>query len=559
MSDAFLIPEHAPLRRHKLGALTSIGRHPENSISIQDRSVSKFHAQVHRTEDGGYELQDLGSRNGTFVGGERIQRCSIGNGDEVVLGTVRFRFRAERGEVAITSSTSEVGVLRRGGVTMIGPTPGSTPSGVALVASEPAIEVADSLTIAQDRFLPGDEVVSVDELRRDYDKLRIAHELSSVFRMDSDLDDLLKAIATRSFDLIPADRCAILLMAPDGETLESRIVMERGGGEPKETMRLSQTVLDEVIANRKAILCTDAISDGRFQSAASIVALSIRSAMCVPLIHEDELFGAMHVDSLHQVQAFSQKDLQIFTSVANQAGFALKNASLVQQIQKESETRARLGRLLSPNLVEDVVNGKLDIAQGGEARDVAVMFTDIRGFTRMSESMAASDVTRMLNEYFEVMVEILFQWGGTLDKYIGDAMMALFGVPRADDGGTLRAVRCALAMQGGLRSLNRTREARGDEPLGIGIGINFGEVIWGPMGSRQTTDYTVVGDVVNTASRLCSLSPAGDVIISERVLKLVEGSVKVEELPPTKLKGKAAPIQVYRVISAGELSPPESS
>jgi len=174
----------------------------------------------------------------------------------------------------------------------------------------------------------------------------------------------------------------------------------------------------------------------------------------------------------------------------------------------------------------------------------------------MSENMAASEVTRMLNEYFEVMVEILFNWGGTLDKYIGDAMMALFGVPRADEGGTLRSVRCAMAMQSGLRSLNRTREARGDEPLGIGIGINFGEVIWGPMGSQRTTDYTVVGDVVNTASRLCSLAPAGDVIISEAVYKLVIDSVKVDELPPTKLKGKSAPLQVYRVISAGDLTPP---
>jgi adenylate cyclase len=552
MSKAYLIPEHAPLERHIIGALSSLGRHPENTIEIHDRSVSKFHAQIQRDKDGSYILQDLGSRNGTYVAGERIDRRAIINGDEVVFGTVRFRFRAERPSTGINPVMREAGVpAPRGGVTMLGPVPGDVPSKVALISSEPAIQLADSFGVEQDRFVPGEEIQNIDVLRRDYDKLRIAHELNAALRMDQDVDEMLRAIAERSFDLISADRCAILLMCEDGETLQPQVVMERGGGELRDPMRLSQTVLDEVITNRKAILCTDASTDGRFQSSASIMALSMRSAMCVPLLHDSELFGAMHVDSLQHTQAFSQKDLDLFTSIANQTAIALKNASLIQQVQVESEQRARLGRLLSPNMVEEVVSGKLDLAQGGELRRVAMMFTDIRSFTQMSDQMTAEEVTAMLNEYFEVMVEVLFKMGGTLDKYMGDGLMALFGVPRADDDAALQSVRCGLEMQVALRSLNRTREKRGDRPIGIGIGINVGDVTWGPIGSHETMDYTVIGDEVNVAARLCGMAPAGDVIISRPVFEAVGDTIRVQELEPAILKGKPEPVPVYKVIGEG--------
>ena len=549
MSKAYLIPEHAPLERNPIGALSSLGRHPENSIEIHDRSVSKFHAQIQRSADGVYTLQDLGSRNGTYVDGERIESRVIVNGDEVVFGTVRFRFRAERPSTGINPVFREAGTAApRGGVTMIGPVPGSVPSKVALIASEPAIQLADTFEGEQDDFVPGEEIHNIDALRRDYDKLRIAHELNAALRMDQDVDEMLAAIAERSFDLISADRCAILLMCEDGETLQPEVVMERGGGEVRDAIQLSQTVLDEVISNRKSILCTDASADGRFESSKSILALSMRSAMCVPLLYEDELFGAMHVDSLQQTQAFSQKDLTIFTSIANQTAIALKNASLVQQVQVESEQRARLGRLLSPNLVEEVVSGKLDLVQGGEMRRVAMMFTDIRSFTQMSDTMTAEQVTHMLNEYFEVMVEILFKMGGTLDKYMGDGLMALFGVPRDDPDASLQAVRCGLEMQVALRSLNRTRENRGDRPISIGVGINVGDVTWGPIGSHETMDYTVIGDEVNVAARLCSMAPPGEVIISRSVFEEVGEKIRVDALEPAVLKGKPDPVPVYRVI-----------
>lgn len=551
MLDAFLIPENAPLERHRLGALTSLGRHPENTIEIPDRSVSKFHAQIQRTPEGGFLVQDLGSRNGTYIGNDRLERRELRDGDELTLGTVRFRFKGHKAGQAFTTALRVPDLLNSGGnLTVLGGK-GAGKGTVALTTSDQGIEHSNGFEVRSDRFLPADQVRDPELLRQDYDKLRIAHELNAALRVDTNVDDMMSAIAARIFDLLPADRCAILLMADDGRGLEPRTVMQRGGGEPEATMPLSQTVLNEVVQKRKAVLSTDAITDGRFNASHSIVALSMRSTMCVPIVYEDEIFGAIHVDSLERSNAFSQKDLQLFTSIANQTAAALKNASLLQAVQRETETRVRLGRLLSPNVVEEVVAGRIDMAKGGERRELAVLFSDIRGFTSMSEQMDAEDVTRLLNEYFEVMVDVLFQCGGTLDKYLGDGLMAVFGAPKPDPMAAANAVRCGLLMQSALRSLNRTRQARGEHPIQIGIGINYGEVIWGPLGSRKTMDYTVVGDTVNLASRLCGVAKAGDVIISSGVQQRLGDGLSVTPLAPQSVKGKAEPVLVYRVDQPG--------
>ena len=557
MAEAYLVPDLAPLNRHRLGALTSLGRHPENTVEIPDRSVSKFHAQIQRTPEGRHFLQDLGSRNGTYVGSRRIERHELEDGEELVLGTVRFRFHAERSTTGLTSAIRVADILKAtggGGLTVLGP---ATGGGVTLHEGESAIEHSNTYDVGQDRFLPAAEVTDIEALRRDYDKLRIAHELNSALRPDAPVDDLLRQIATASFDLIPADRCAILLMSEDRKSLEPRIVMKKGGGEPDEAMPLSQTVLNEVVTHKKAVLATDAITDGRFQAAASIVALSMRSAMCVPLIYEEEIFGAMHVDSLQRAYAFTKKDLQIFTAVANQTASALKNASLLLEVEAEAEKRALLGRLLSPNVVEEVVNGQIDLTQGGELRQAAVLFSDIRGFTSMSATMDASDVTALLNEYFEVMVDVVFDHGGTLDKYMGDAIMALFGVPKADEEASANAVRCALKMEAALRSLNRVRQARGEPAIEMGIGINSGEMVWGPLGSRRTMDYTVIGDVVNVAARLCSHAGASEIIVAGGVHEALGDAFVLYELTPASLKGKAEPVRIWKVLGEKGAGGPE--
>ena len=192
------------------------------------------------------------------------------------------------------------------------------------------------------------------------------------------------------------------------------------------------------------MLSSDATMDSRFSGAHSVIMQGIRSTMTVPLLHHDELLGIMHLDSMIATNAFAEKDLQIFAGIASQAAVAIHNSHLARKIEHEAKTRAQFQRLLSPNLVDQVVQGKLQLEKGGALSEVTMLFSDIRGFTSMSESRAPQEIVRMLNEYFELMVDVLFKYEGTLDKFVGDEIIALFGAPVADaqrraQGGAVRA------------------------------------------------------------------------------------------------------------------------
>ena len=192
---------------------------------------------------------------------------------------------------------------------------------------------------------------------------------------------------------------------------------------------LSNSIINEVIREKQAVLSSDATIDSRFSGAHSIIMQGIRSTMCVPLLHGVELLGIMNLDSQIATNAFSEKDLRIFTGIATQAAIAIQNARLAHKIEYEARTRAQFQRFFSPSMVQQMVEGKLKLDSVGETREATILFADIRGFTAMTENADAHEIVALLNDYFEVMVEVLFEYDGTLDKYVGDEIMALFGVP----------------------------------------------------------------------------------------------------------------------------------
>ena len=268
----------------------------------------------------------------------------------------------------------------------------------------------------------------------------------------------------------------------------------------------------------------------------------IRSTMTVPLLHHDELLGIMHLDSMIATNAFTEKDLQIFAGIASQAAIAIQNAQLARKIEHEAKTRAQFQRLLSPNLVDQVVQGKLQLEKGGALSEVTMLFSDIRGFTSMSETRAPEEIVRMLNEYFELMVDVLFKYEGTLDKFVGDEIIALFGAPVPMQQAELKAVQCALDMMRVLGEFNRTRAAEGQDEIKIGIGINTGMVVTGAIGSSRALQYTAIGDAVNTASRLCSVAQAGQVILSEATFRKIQygGRRRAAAAGPRQGQGRRA-------------------
>lgn len=204
-------------------------------------------------------------------------------------------------------------------------------------------------------------------------------------------------------------------------------------------------------------------------------------------------------------------------------------------------------RYVSKELAHEILQHKEELQLGGEEKEVTILFSDLRGFTSLSEKLAPAEVVSLLNTYFTGMIEVITSHQGMVDKFIGDAIMALFGAPirRGDD--PLQAVRCGLEMQRQMQSLNEVRISQGLPPLIMGIGINTGAVVAGNIGSIHRMEYTVIGDTVNVASRLEGASRSGDVLITEATYLKVKDAVRVTRLEPMIFKGKSSQINIYRV------------
>jgi adenylate cyclase len=508
-------------REYDLGAINTVGRHPDNTLQILDRIVSKEHAQIIRQPDGRFLFRDLGSLNGSFLRGERMSEQILADGDEITLGSTSLTFQERSAADSLLQKVT-----------------------IAPSATEALIRQKIQAPPASREFLAEREIFDVEVLRRDYEKLRLAHELGRSIGLEVNLDILLEKIIMKAFELIPADRGVILLMENGVPT--PKIAKTRDG--KNEQIVLSKSILNEVVNNKASVLSSDATMDSRFSGAHSVIMQGIRSTMTVPLIHHDELLGIMHLDSMIATNAFVEKDLQIFGGIASQAAVAIHNSNLARTIEHEAKTRAQFQRLLSPNLVDQIVQGKLQLEKGGALSEITMLFSDIRGFTSMSESRAPQDIVRMLNEYFELMVDVIFKYEGTLDKFVGDEIVALFGAPVARPQAELKAVQCALDMMKVLSEFNRTRLSEGLHEIKIGIGINTGMVVTGAIGSSRALQYTAIGDAVNTASRLCSVAEPGQIILSEATYRKVQSEVAAIPLPPVRVKGKTDELRVYNAV-----------
>lgn len=222
--------------------------------------------------------------------------------------------------------------------------------------------------------------------------------------------------------------------------------------------------------------------------------------------------------------------------------------AMVDGLRERDKLRATMGKYMTQAVMDHLMRGKVEL--GGESLTVTILFTDIRSFTSISETMSAHDLVKLLNEYFTDMVGVIMEEGGVVDKYIGDAIMAVFGapVPKADDA--RRAVRAAVRMRLALVSLNERLAVRGAPPIKTGIGLHTGEVVAGNIGSEARMEYTVIGDAVNLASRLESSTKelGTDVLVSDDTHALLGEEFETRAVREITVKGRAKPVMVYEVI-----------
>jgi adenylate cyclase len=327
--------------------------------------------------------------------------------------------------------------------------------------------------------------------------------------------------------------------------LVPKISQDRKGSDAGRTV--PQSIARRVVEEQLAILSDNAGEDQRF-GGQSILMQRVRSAMCVPLVGKEKIHGVLYVDNVTTTHRFGEADLDFLIAFAGIAAVAIENSQFAERIRQEAMVRSNFERYFAPQLAARIATSPEAVKLGGEKRQVAVLFSDIRGFTPLSESMNPDEIAHLLTEYFTEMVECVFRHGGTLDKFIGDAVMAQWGAPigAADDPD--RAMAAAIDMIRELEVLNEKWRGQGRPELQVGIGLTYGEVFAGNIGSEKRLEFTVIGDTVNTASRLCSAAEGGEILLSEEMRRALSSAPKLEERPPLDIRGKSNPVPIYSVI-----------
>jgi adenylate cyclase len=509
--------------------VVTIGRGNANDLVLNDSSVSRFHA-VLKLSDHTVTIADRGSTNGVVLNGERIaHETELKNGDVAVLGRYNLRLETvdDKGIVVRKSEIpSTIDHIIRGGMDRI-----LTPE---------KLKVSDTAL--------ADLVERIKKLERENYLLTVLYDAGQALNTKLSVDDVGEQVVNLAFRIEGVERGFVMLFDESGQVLRQGEFRYRNPEtSTNQPVILSNSVLDIIRKEQQPILIQDVSADERFSGSESIRISGLRSAMCAPLLGTNRLFGILYVDNLERTSAFTQEELNVFALLAAQAGAAIDNAMAHQKIAQQNQQRSALERFLSPEVAEMVVANP-DIRLGGVNQKVTVLFADIRGFTPMSENMGPERVVEILNEYFTRVTDVIFDYGGTLDKYIGDAVMAVFGAPISKGNDAANSVNAAVQIQRLLIELNRDAAARRWPELSVGIGINTGIVTAGNIGSLRRIDYTVIGDTVNIASRLTSNARGGQILISDSTAEELGSKFDLKGLPPMMVKGRSVPLRVFDVV-----------
>jgi adenylate cyclase len=504
-----------------------VGRAPTSDVPVFDSTISRRHAEL-VVANGSVSVKDLGSSNGTFINGTRVEEGTLKPTDTLVFGKVAFRLETASAVtekiVAVPDPTAAV----------------QSPAGT-IVRAIPRVAGTALFGAMKAPMDAGAEPTPED---RDRQKLTMLLEVSSALGRATDNRELLEKIAGYVYQLLDVDRVAILLLDEESRLIPEISRDKRGADQPR---AVPQSIARRAVEDRVAILSNEAGEDARF-GGQSILMQRVRSAVCAPLIGGDgEPMGVLYVDNLTAAHSFDDADLDFLVAFSGIAAAAIENARFAERIRKETLVRSNFERFFAPALAARIASEPEAVRLGGDKRLVTVLFSDIRGFTSLSETMSPGDMASLLTEYFTEMVDCVFRHGGTLDKFIGDAVMAQWGAPIGTDDDADRAVRSAIDMIEALDRLNAKWRSEGKPELQIGIGLNHGEAFAGNIGSEQRLEFTVIGDTVNIASRLCSVAAGHEILISEDMRRVLQNPPKLVEVPPMELKGKSQPVPVYRV------------
>jgi adenylate cyclase len=382
----------------------------------------------------------------------------------------------------------------------------------------------------------------------EFSLVNLFQHIGEVLLSSGNLEDMLSKVLGVAMDSLPAERGFICLCDEEAENVLPKAAQAKGLAQG-ESMTISRSIAREAIRSRQALLVDDAPADRRFALAGSVMSMEIRAAMCAPLYHAGRVEGLIYVDTRDEGNTFAAGDLELLAALGVLTAVGILQARLRDEVDREKAVFARLSRYSSPRVVEQIV-ASIDSPDGtmlAAQREVSVLFADLSDFTTIAESWQPVEVVSMLNCAFEHLTRAIFQFDGTLDKFLGDGLLAVFGAPVPQGDHADRAVSAAILMRQLLEECKLTGPQ--GEPLSMRIGVNSGAVVAGDIGSPVRKDYTVVGDVVNVASRLqSSVARPGQVVIGQTTYELCKHGFECEPLPEIRLKGKQQTVRPYLVV-----------
>jgi len=580
---------------------TVIGRAPACDLVITAPLMSRHHAVV-RVDHKQVFLRDAGSTYGTTLKGSKVTaEQEIKPGDTFILGPITLTLDREVHENEVLSekhqifdesatlvkrmenlnlppAAATVEAAAQSATTLVQPPPAapsppaaaptppkgmpparpmpasplSTPAAPATAAPAPpklVMTPSSERRSGLDRR-KGDVGRPAGERRSGRDRrggrlLRLLSEISKTLVAMQPLEKVLNRVVELVFEVVPAERAFLLLRDSIDQPLSARVMRNRDGSVPAK-VSISRTIVNTVMRDRVAMLAKDALYDSRLHASDSIQSMNIRSFMCAPLWNQNDVIGVLYCDNPRS-KKFITDDLEVFAALCNYAAVAIEQARLSLRLLDESKRRERLTRYHSPGVINRIMqDGDAEGAFMAQERDVSVMFCDIVGFTTMSQHAPPQEIADMLNDFFGRMGEVIFEHDGTLDKFIGDAILAVFGAPFEQPDHATKAVAAALAMQ---RELIKANAEHPERPLRMRIAINSGRALTGDIGSPKRREFTVLGDVVNTASRLESTVAKPDqIVISKNTLEKIGNAFQVQPLGGVKLRGRDTELEVFEVV-----------
>jgi len=521
----------------------TIGRAPDNAVVLDDPRASRYHAHINAADNGTFTIVDGVTINGqlrrsankVFINGEPRFEQQLKNGDRITIGasTLRFEQPAEERTTDVRYDDKPLGHTQ------------------LLISANDVMSTVlrskEEMPVAAQR----DKVL--EALQRKANILSALYEMSKTLGSVFDLNAIFEKATDIIFRSTPADRVVALIAEDsvngDDANLTPIAMRARDNKLEAHARRLSigRTITRKVMKDRVALLSQDAASDEQFAGVDSIVSQGVRSTICAPLVAESRVHGALYADRLDPFAAFKPDDLELISAVAAQTAIAVENARAHERLAREEVARANYSRFLPEYVVKQMLENPDSFKLGGVSQTITILFADIRGFTRISEHAPPEKIVSLLNRYFSAMTDIIFAHGGTLDKYLGDGLMALFGAPTATPDDASNALNAAVAMQRRLLGINRELHEEGIPEIGVGMGLHTGEVVVGYIGSERRSEYTAIGDTVNTSSRLESNAKDGEILISDATAKAAHSRYKLKPREAIMVKNRQQPVMLWEV------------